>query len=130
MKLRIRRDLLVSLRDMLTFADKATNSHGGLGLEEFVEDELRLMATSYALAIIGEAASRIPRHTREQLAPELPWPRIVAMRNLLVHDYNRVSHAVVHRTVTESLPLLRATVAALIARLEGPEGDLPLEGAE
>jgi len=87
-------------------------------------------STSYGLAIIGEAASRIPRQNREHLAPELPWPRIVAMRNLLVHDYNSVSHAVVHRTVTESLPELRTTIAALIARLEGPEGDLPLEGGD
>ena len=37
-----------------------------------------------AIEIIGEAASRISPKTRAA-APGVPWARIVAMRNRLVH---------------------------------------------
>ena len=42
------------------------------------------------IGIVGEAASRITDDTRDEL-PEIPWRKVVAMRNILVHDYGRVS---------------------------------------
>jgi uncharacterized protein with HEPN domain len=38
------------------------------------------------LAIIGEAASRVSKDLRSRY-DEVPWARIVAFRNILVHAY-------------------------------------------
>ncbi len=42
------------------------------------------------IGIVGEAASRITDGTRAEI-PEIPWRKVVMMRNILVHDYGRVS---------------------------------------
>ncbi len=38
------------------------------------------------MQIIGEAARTLPEDVRT-LAPEIPWPNIIGMRNILVHGY-------------------------------------------
>jgi uncharacterized protein with HEPN domain len=46
------------------------------------------------LAIIGEAAGKVsPEIARS--APEIPWPKIVRMRNRLIHGYREVDLEVV-----------------------------------
>ena len=46
------------------------------------------------LLIIGEAARRVSEETRRQM-PDLPWSGMIAMRNLLIHEYDDVDVAVV-----------------------------------
>ena len=46
-------------------------------------------AVLYNLVVIGEAAARIGDETRERAA-EIPWTRIVGLRNLVTHEYFRV----------------------------------------
>jgi len=58
------------------------------------------------IQIIGEAASHIPNIIREQFS-DIPWKKIVAMRNLLIHDYAHVDEHEVWRVVKEDIPLLR-----------------------
>lgn len=43
-------------------------------------------AVLYNLVVIGEAAARISGETRAR-APEIPWTRIVGLRNLIAHEY-------------------------------------------
>jgi uncharacterized protein with HEPN domain len=38
------------------------------------------------LAIIGEAAARVSEEIKTR-QPHVPWPRIVAFRNILIHAY-------------------------------------------
>ena len=58
------------------------------------------------IQIIGEAASHIPNIIREQFS-DIPWKKIVAMRNLLIHDYAHVDEHEVWRVAKEDIPLLR-----------------------
>jgi uncharacterized protein with HEPN domain len=46
------------------------------------------------LTIIGDAAGKVsPEIARS--APEIPWPKIVRMRNRLIHGYREVDLEVV-----------------------------------
>ena len=49
-------------------------------------DEKTLYAVLHALQYIGEAVSRLPVKITN-LAPQGPWQKIKAMRNLIAHDY-------------------------------------------
>lgn len=51
--------------------------------------------------------------------------QIVGFRNVLVHNYARVSQAVVWTTVKEHLPMLKSETGKLLERLEADS-----EGAE
>jgi uncharacterized protein with HEPN domain len=50
----------------------------------FEHDELRQAWFLRHLQIIGEAARALPAEVRN-LAPEIPWPKIIGMRNVLLH---------------------------------------------
>jgi uncharacterized protein with HEPN domain len=52
---------------------------------------------------VGKVSPEIARS-----APEIPWPKIVGMRNRLIHGYREVDLEVVWRAVTGDLPSLVA----------------------
>ena len=62
--------------------------------------------------IVGEAAAQISESTRSELA-SIPWPRIVAMRNRLVHAYFSINLDIVWNSVQEDLPALIDTIGAV-----------------
>jgi len=39
-----------------------------------------------ALEIIGEAARQVPAEVQQQY-PQLPWQEMIAMRNVVIHEY-------------------------------------------
>jgi uncharacterized protein with HEPN domain len=69
------------------------------------------------LQIIGEAARALPAEVRN-LAPEIPWPKIIGMRNVLVHGYFDIDTEIVWQAVTRDWPVLKPAVVSLLARVE------------
>jgi uncharacterized protein with HEPN domain len=61
------------------------------------------------LQIIGEAASKLPEEVRN-LAPDIPWHKIIGMRNILVHDYFAIDLDAVWNTVQRDIPSLEPAV--------------------
>lgn len=59
-------------------------------------------AVAYSLMVVGEATRIIPDEIRVQ-APTVPWTQIVALRNVIVHEYARVNRAILWRSATVSL---------------------------
>lgn len=74
------------------------------------------------LEIIGEAASRISALFRER-HPEIPWSRMIGMRNRMIHTYDAVDLDIVWTTAHERIPEL----LLLIKPLDPPESDEPLD---
>ena len=79
-------------------------------------DEKTLYAVLHALQYIGEAVSRLPLEVANP-APQGPWQKIKAMRNLIAHDYAGIEAAVVWQTVEHRLPELRIAVEGILKRL-------------
>jgi uncharacterized protein with HEPN domain len=48
--------------------------------------------------------------------PDLPWPEIASIGNLLRHHYERIDDLIMWKIATRSLPELREVVVTLIAR--------------
>ena len=65
------------------------------------------------MEIVGEAATHVSEPQRRRL-PELPWERIVGMRNRLVHAYFDINLDIVWKTVREDLPELIALLESTI----------------
>lgn len=85
----------------------------GVTLDQFAANTEKQFAVLRALEIIGEAARHIP-FSIQQLYPTLPWREMIAMRNVLIHDYFGVDVEVVWRTVQEDLPGLQVELAKII----------------
>lgn len=97
---------------MLGHARKAIGFVGGMSFEDFADDERTQFAAIRALEIVGEAARGVPDEIRMQ-ATEIPWARVIGMRNILVHDYMGTNPRVVFDTVRLFLPDLIVRLEAL-----------------
>jgi uncharacterized protein with HEPN domain len=83
----------------------------------FQRDEMLQVWFLRHLQIIGEAARAVPEEVR-RLAPDIPWPKIIGMRNILVHGYFEIDTDIVWDAVQQDVPRLRAAVEALLKKLE------------
>jgi uncharacterized protein with HEPN domain len=114
------RDLRERLRDILE-AIAAIDRYRGRDRSTFEQDELLQVWFLWYLQIIGEAASRLPEEIRN-LAPDIPWHKIIGMRNILVHGYFAIDLDVVWDAVQRDVPLLKPAVEALLKKLEEDQG--------
>lgn len=85
--------------------------------ENFLEDQESQDSVIRRLEIIGEAIKSLPEETKEQ-ATEIAWRKIVAMRNLLIHEYFGIELSLVWRVVHNDLPSLKNEIIALLEILE------------
>jgi len=79
------------------------------GRPAFDRDELVQSWMVYHLTLIGEAAARLSPEVRHR-HPEIPWPRVIGMRNILIHGYFAIDLEEVWATVEERVPVLRSQV--------------------
>ena len=87
---------------------------------QFLASEMLRSAVVQKLAVIGEAAGRVSDELTTR-HPEIPWPQIVAFRNILVHAYFGIDWDVVWRAALNRCPLLRQQVAGILAEeLDSP----------
>ena len=68
------------------------------------------------LQIIGEAVARLSDSLKEK-HPEVPWRQIIAMRNILVHDYFAVDVDEVWAVVEHELPGLKSKIDSILQSL-------------
>ena len=104
---------VIRLRHMLDAAREALSFIAGRSSDDLSRDRMLVLALVKEIEIIGEAASRISDESRKAL-PRIPWPKIIAMRNRLIHAYADVDLSIVWDTLTGALPeLLRELEIAL-----------------
>jgi uncharacterized protein with HEPN domain len=73
--------------------------------EEFLKDAKTQDAVLRRFLVAGEAAARLTPETCAEF-PGIPFPKIVGMRNRVVHDYGNVDFEIVWETVQTHLPQL------------------------
>jgi uncharacterized protein with HEPN domain len=96
-------DPKIRLLHMRDFAQKAVQLTEGKTRADLEQDEVLRLAVTRLLELVGEAATHVPIEMRER-NPEIPWPKIVSMRNRLIHGYEDVDYAVLWDALTFNLP--------------------------
>lgn len=91
-------DMVAACHDVVEFTNNVTFAH-------FERDKMRRLATERQLGTLGEAANHVSSAT-QQHHPEIEWPRIVALRNKLSHDYGEVLARRVWQIAMEHVPAL------------------------
>lgn len=109
------RDDRERLKDILE-AIELIEKYAAKGRATFEQDELIQIWFLQHLQIIGEACRSLSANIRES-HPEVPWAKIIGMRNILVHHYFEIDLPVVWNAVERELPDLKRKVAAMLKRL-------------
>jgi uncharacterized protein with HEPN domain len=113
------RDPAERVRDMLD-AIAAIDRYRDRDRASFDSDELLQVWFLRHLQILGEAAAGLPEGVRD-LAPDVPWPAIVGMRNVLVHGYFDIDADIVWEAARRDVPALEPALRQLLRELRDRE---------
>ncbi|TFH27501.1 MAG: DUF86 domain-containing protein [Bacteroidia bacterium] len=86
----------------------------GISLDEFSSSSEKTFATVKQLEIIGEAANRVSDETKA-MGPDIEWSKIIALRNILVHEYYIVDHIIIWDIIQVELPNLKIRIEELLS---------------
>ena len=109
------------LSDILEALDWIAKSIADRTEAEFLADETLCYTVAQRLTVIGEAVARLtPAITARHNS--VPWPDIVALRNILVHEYFGIHWPLVWQTAFDHAPVLRVQIAKYGDRRDRPRG--------
>ena len=104
--------LLEDIREAAAFIHEVAK---GKSLTDYAADRLLRHAIERNFEIIGEAIRRLAQHDAETAARIDDYRQIIAFRNVLIHGYDLVDHALVWSTVEKQIPTLLRDVEGLLS---------------
>ncbi|MFC1715375.1 DUF86 domain-containing protein [Candidatus Poribacteria bacterium] len=99
------RDWRARLEDILGAISNLQAYIKDMTFEEFASDRKTMSAAAYEIGIIGESARHVSDEERRRY-PQIPWAKMQAIRNIVIHEYFRIDPAILWQTITENLPPL------------------------
>ena len=108
---------LTRFHHMLDCARAISKFSIGKTREDLDTDRIFSSAIIREFEVLGEAASAISIQTRSQFL-EIPWKKVVGMRNQLIHAYFDIDHDIVWRTIMDALPDLIKKIESAISDLQ------------
>ncbi len=103
------RERLLDIQEAIERIEK----YAAQGRENFESDELVQTWILHHLQILCEAARAISAEFKQQ-HPEVAWPQIAGMRNILVHQYFGIDLDIVWAVVERELPVLKQQTVILL----------------
>jgi len=107
------RDPIVRLLHMREYARKIVALTTEKSKADLEEDEVLFLAITRLMELVGEAANKYPKEMQKEY-PQIPWPKIISMRNRLIHGYDFVDYDIVWDAITINIPQLLAELDRLL----------------
>ena len=103
-------DILQAIKDIRQFTS-------GMTSEQFIRDRRTQHACIRDLEIIGEAVKHLPADLRNR-APEIEWPKIAGLRDVLSHEYFGVDEVILWDVIANKLSDLSDACERLAAHID------------
>lgn len=100
-----RRQWKLYIEDILEAIVRIERYTQGMDLEGFRASDITVDAVIRNFTIIGEAARQIPPEI-EKANSDIPWDKMRALRNIVVHQYFGVDASILWETLRHDLPPL------------------------
>ncbi len=111
-----KRDERLYLAEIAQACDAVERFTAGYRKEDFIGHEIARSAVVHQLTIIGEAASNISRPLRERF-PQVPWRKVIALRNIIVHAYFAVDWMLIWEIAVKDVPGLKQQVNRILSEI-------------
>ncbi len=104
------------LEDILDAIKRIESYLRGTTETKFVKDLMRQDAIMLQIEIIGEAARHVSPEFQEQ-HNEIPWSKMIGMRNKIVHDYFEIDASKIWDTAKNDIPQLKKVASSVLKEL-------------
>ncbi|MBQ9875365.1 MAG: DUF86 domain-containing protein [Thermoguttaceae bacterium] len=107
----------VILNKIVYYCDEIANDLARFGndIESFRRDTSYQRSTTSCVTQIGELTNHLSQEFREN-HPETHWRSIVCMRNIVVHDYERLDFVTVWDAITNDVPALKKSIKEILSK--------------
>jgi uncharacterized protein with HEPN domain len=120
-----------SLRDIVRYCDQVDEFVAGFTQAQFGKDRKTYSAVLYSLQTVGEAAIRLDKEEKrlgegglmERLYPNVPWPDVRGLSNIVRHGYDEIDAEIIWTTATSRIHPVREAARQEIARLQPDDTD-------
>lgn len=109
------RDWRARIEDILESIYNLDDYTRGMTFKEFLNDKKTMKAAAYEIGIIGEAARYISDEVKKNY-PQVPWEKMQAIRNVVIHQYFRIDPEILWRTIKQNLPPLVTALQEILKK--------------
>jgi uncharacterized protein with HEPN domain len=89
----------------------------GITLGEFEHDWQKRWLVERGVEIISEASRHLGADLKAR-NPDIPWPKVAGIGNILRHEYERIAPDILWKLIQDDLPSLERVCRAELARVE------------
>jgi len=89
----------------------------GLNFEKFGADPKTVDAVVRNLEIVGEAVRNLSTEVKDKY-PQVPWEKMIGMRNKVAHEYFGVDTEILWQTIKEDLPELEKQLMPILKSIK------------
>jgi uncharacterized protein with HEPN domain len=93
------------LIDILDACQRLKKLQSETSYPEFLHDDTRILAVERLFEIMGEASRNLSEDFREKYG-DSPWSKLVGLRNIIIHQYNRIDHSRLWEFISSDIPEL------------------------
>jgi uncharacterized protein with HEPN domain len=101
--------------DAITDIEEITKN---VNLDFFLTSLEKKLAVERLLEIIGEASNHISEKILYGSETSTPWRKIIATRNLIVHEYFRINYKIIYEIATNEIIPLKIEIQSILKELE------------
>ena len=110
-------DHTIRLMHMRDYVRKAIAIAKGKTRADLEADEILCFALTHLVELVGEAANKYPVEKQEQY-PAIAWPKIISMRNRLIHGYDSIDYDILWDAITKNFPPLLLELEKILPHQE------------
>jgi uncharacterized protein with HEPN domain len=108
------RDWKYRITDILEAVQDSLEITREMDYETFRQDKRTLKAVLYNMAVIGEAARKVPEEIAARY-PAIPWREMGDMRNVVIHEYFGIDTSILWETIKNELPPIENRLKDILA---------------
>jgi len=116
-----KRSYRLFIEDILESMNLIETYTRGMDYELFSKNKLVVDAVVRNIEIIGEASRNVPMNVREE-HPEIPWSRMVGLRNIATHEYFGFDSTILWQIIKKNIPETKPKIEKLLNEVKTEEG--------
>ncbi len=106
--------------DTIDAMNKIENYIEGLDFDSFAHNNMVVDAVIRNLEIIGEAIRNIPDNFIDKY-PDIPWKRMIGLRNIVIHTYFGIDLENIWKIIAENIPEVKPKIVEILNDIKDEE---------